>query len=185
MQSPEQDQPIIDALVSVVESMAQTPPCLLKLPYLKHIDLSGVSSLFPLLNAAPNLDYLAVCFECLETLLADEPTCHLLRRRIVRLNITDWVDVGSTILPRLADVFTSLRHLVISLKDVSVVIDDFVVTILSLWNKGRSRLSLDVKGCLSNKPKEALRQWIIDNTHLTANDSFAVECNETWFDLWF
>ena len=142
-----------------------------------------MSPLLPLLNAAPNLDYLAVCFECLETLLADDATCQLLRTRIIRLNITDWTDVQSTILQRLADVFRSLRHLVISLKDTSVLIDDFILTILSLW-KGRLRLSLDVKGRLSDKLKENLQQWIIDHTHLTANDSFAIECNENWFDLW-
>ncbi|CAF3907374.1 unnamed protein product, partial [Adineta steineri] len=60
----------------------------------------------------------------------------------------------------------------------------FVLKVLSLW-KGKSRLSIDIKGLLSKETSENLRQWIITHSHMTQEDSFAVECTDNWFDLWF
>jgi hypothetical protein len=70
------------------------------------------------------------------------------------------------------------------MKDSTVLIDDFVLTILSLW-KGKSRLSVDVKGSISEENKANLRQWLTTHSHIMVDDSFAVECNDNWFDLWF
>jgi hypothetical protein len=117
-------------------------------------------------------------------LLDDESTCRLLKNRIIRLNIVDWVDIESDILRRIAEVFSSLRHLVITLQDTQLFVNDFVLTILSLWNE-KSCLSLDVKGLFPEDTKTNLRQWVIDHSYLTAEDSFAVEYNDDWFDLWF
>lgn len=155
----------------------------MRLPCLKQIDLSGKFALYPLLIAAPRLDYLIIPYDVLEELLSDPLACDLLRHRIVRLSISDWTDVKSNILPRLADVFRSLRHLVITLKNPTDIIDDFVVNLLSLW-RSNQRLSLDVKGKLSDDIKKNLRSWIINQSHLTGDDSFATECTEKWFDLW-
>jgi hypothetical protein len=125
-----------------------------------------------------------IYFDCLKILIDDECTCRLLQTRILRLNIIDWVDVKSDLLQRISKIFCSLRHLVITLKDSAVLIDDFVLTILSLW-KDKSRLSLDVKGSLSEETSRNLRQWIINHSHIKAEDSFATEYNDNWFDLWF
>jgi hypothetical protein len=156
----------------------------LKLPFLKQIEVSGICELYPILNAAPNVDYMIIYFDCLKTLLDDESTCQLLQTQIIRLNIIDWVDVKSDLLQRVSHVFSSLCHIVITMKDSTVLIDDFVLTILSLW-KGKSRLSVDVKGSISEENKANLRQWLTTHSHIMIDDSFAVECNDNWFDLWF
>ena len=137
-----------------------------------------------MLTAAPNVDYLIIYFDCLKLLLADESTCHLLRTRITRLNVINWIDVKSNLLESISQIFCSLRHLVITLNDSTLLIDDFVLTILSYW-KGRSRLSLDVKGSLSEETNLNLRQWIVDHSHIKTEDPFVVEYNDNWFDLWF
>jgi hypothetical protein len=156
----------------------------IKLPLLKQIEISGICELHPLLKVARNVDYIIVYFDCLKTLFDNESTCHLLQTRITRLNIIDWVDVKSNLLQRISEIFCSLRHLVITLKDSNILIDDFVLTILSLW-QGKSRLSLDVKGSLSEEASRNIRQWIVNHSHIKAEDSFAVEHNDNWFDLWF
>lgn len=154
------------------------------MPCLKQIETSGIFELFPLLYVAPNADYLIVYFDCLKALLHDELTCQLLKARIIRLNIMDWVDVKSDLLERVSQVFSSLRHLVITLKDSTVSIDEFVLNIISLW-KGKKRISIDVTGLLPEEIRKNLKQWIIDHSHIKEEDSFAVEYNENWFDLWF
>ena len=156
----------------------------LKLPFLKQIEVSGNCELYPILSAAPNIEYLIVHFDCLKLLFADEQTCRLLQTRIIRLNITDWVDVQSDLLEGVSQVFRSLSHLVIIMKDISVLIDDFVLKILALW-KGQSRLSVDVKGFISEEKQKDLRQWLTTYSHMREDDSFAVECKNNWFDLWF
>jgi hypothetical protein len=123
-------------------------------------------------------------FDCLKILLDDELTCQLVQTQIIRLNITDWIDIKSDLLERISQVFHSLCHIVITMKDSTILIDDFVLKILSLW-KDKSRLSVDVKGSISEEKKKNLRQWLINHSHITINDSFAVECNDNWFDLWF
>lgn len=137
-----------------------------------------------MLNAAPNVDYLIISFDCLKKLLDDESTCHLLQTRIIRANIIEWDDIKSDILERISQTFSSLRHIVITLRDPQLLIDDFVLKILSLW-KGKSSLSIDIKGLLSKEASTNLRQWIIDHSHMKAEDSFVVECNDDWFDMWF
>ncbi len=156
----------------------------LKLPLLKNIEISGICELFPVLNAAPNVDYLIIYFDCLKILLDDESTCQLLQARILRLNVIDWVDIQSDLLQRISQIFSSLLHLVITMKDPTLLIDEFLSRILSLW-KGKSRISIDVKGSLSEETRKYLRQWVIDHSHIRAEDSFAVEYNDNWFDLWF
>ncbi|CAF0737374.1 unnamed protein product [Adineta steineri] len=155
-----------------------------KLPFLKQIEIFGIFELFPLFNVAPNIDYMIIYFDCLKLLLNDESTCHLLQTQVVRLNIVNWEDIESDLIERISEIFCSLRHLVIVLKDSKILIDDFVLKVLSLW-KGKSRLSIDIKGLLSKETSENLRQWIITHSHMREEDSFAVECNDNWFDLWF
>ncbi len=167
----------------IVSLPSQSKSIDLKLPFLQQIETSGIFELFPLLNAAPNFNYLIICFDCLKILLDDESTCRLLQTQTIRLNIMDWVDIKSDLIQRISHVFSSLRHLVVTLKDSKLLIDDFILKILSFC-EGKSRFSIDVKGLLSTEASRNLRQWIINHSHITAEDSFAVEYNNNWFDLW-
>lgn len=168
----------------LVTSSEQISSIDLKFPYLKQIETSGICDLFPLLNAAPNVDYLIIDYECLKFLIVNPSISQLFQKQIVRVNIIDWVDMKSDFLENISRVFTSIRHLVITMKNLTESIDEFVLNILSLW-KDRSPLSIDVKGLLSEENRINIRQWIIDNSHLKDNDSFAIEYKNNWFDLWF
>ena len=161
-----------------------SPTIPLSLRRLKQIDFSGISQLFPLLKAAPNFDYLIISFDCLDILLQDEKTCSILERTVTRLNVSNWTDVTSDLLEKINKVFCLLRHLVITMKDSTVNIDDFVLSILTYW-KGKQRLSFDVKGSVSQVVKQNTRQWLTNYSHLTKEDSFATECKDGWFDLWY
>lgn len=156
----------------------------MKFPYLKQIEISGICDLYPLLNAAPNVDYLIIDYDCLQYLSLNPITCQLLEKQIIRVNIIDWIDMKSDFLEKISRLFPFLRHLVITMKNPSESIDEFVLNILSFW-KDRSPLSLDVKGSFTEQNTMNIRQWIIENSHLNENDSFAVEYKNHWFDLWF
>lgn len=156
----------------------------LQLPRLKQIEISGICDLSPVLHAAPNVDYFIIDFDCLKFLINHPTMCQLLQKQILRVNIIDWIDTQSDLLEKLAQIFTSLRHIVITMKDLTVFIDQFVVKILSLW-RDRSPLSIDVKGSLLEENQTNLRQWITSNSHVTEEDSFAIEYKNNWFDLWF
>jgi hypothetical protein len=154
------------------------------LPLLRTLGIRGSCDLFHILNASPNLEQLTIDFDCLKAPLDDKPTCHLLKTRIVRLDIIDWIDIESNLLQRIAEVFGCLRNLVITMKDTKLLIDSFVLTIISLW-KSRLGVSLGVKGLLSEEINKNLRQWIIDHFfNFMPEDSFAVEYKDHGFNLW-
>jgi hypothetical protein len=62
----------------------------------------GICELFPLLNAASNLERLILDIDCLTILLENEATCNLLQQRIVRLHVLDWSNTESDLLQRTA-----------------------------------------------------------------------------------
>lgn len=156
----------------------------LNLPYLKQIEISGIMELSPILINAPNVDYIIICFECLKVLLDNQMTnSQWITKRILRLNILDWDDMNSDLLVRIYESFKSLRHLVIMMKDPTLLVDDFVSKILSLWNE-KTQISIDVKGTLSEEIQNNLRQWIIEHTHIKQDYLFEAECSDNWFDLW-
>lgn len=136
------------------------------------------------MKGAPNVDYLIISFDCLERIVDNESTCYLLKKQIIRINITDWVDKNFDLLEHVSQIFTSLRHLVITMKNSSMFIEDFVIDILSLW-KEKSPISIDVKGSLLEETKANLHQWLIDHSHIKVDDVFALEYNDNWFDFWF
>ncbi|CAF1325198.1 unnamed protein product [Adineta ricciae] len=169
--------------VQVLTLPAQSPSVDIKLPFLKQVEVSGVLDLSPILCAAPNVDYLIIYYDSLKILLNEESTFRLLQTQLIRINIIDWVDLQSDLLERIAQLH-SLRHIVITLKNPELVINAFVLKILSFW-KDKSRLSIDVKGSLTSTAPLDLRQWLIAHSHIKPDDSFTVECNNNWFDLWF
>lgn len=168
-----------------VESPPEIQTTRLKLPFLKQIDLSGIAAIVSLIETSPNLDYLIISFDCLKFLLEDQMSTNIMAKQITRLNVSEWIDKkDSNLLTTLIERFRFLRHLVITFKDPTVNIDDFILLILSLTN-GKRKLSFDIKGSVSDQAKENIRQWVIDKTHLTEHDSFAIECKDNWFDLWY
>ncbi|UJR29152.1 hypothetical protein I4U23_010366 [Adineta vaga] len=145
----------------------------LKLPFLKQIEVSGILDFSPILQVAPNVDYIIIYFDCLKLLFENELTFRLLQTKIIRINIIDWVDLDSDLLEQIAQL-TSLCHIVITLKDPNLIIDDFVLKILSFW-KDKSRLSIDIKGTLTVETRTDLRQWLFKHSHIKSDDSFSVE----------
>ena len=154
-----------------------------QLPWLKKLDVHGKCDLFHLLIAAPNLDRLMIQYDCLKLQLNEKRTCDLLQQRIIRLHILNWTDSNLDLLEQLAVIFTSLYELVIGIKESQVFANQIASKVLSLW-KDKSLFSLYINGQLSDDAKENLYQWLIDNTHITANSSFAVQYIENWLDLW-
>lgn len=167
----------------ILTLLPQSKSIQLNFPYLKQIEISGIIDLSSILINAPNLDYMIVYFECLKIFLNNETNCQLITKRIVRLNILDWIDVNTDLLLRVHESFNYLRHLVIMMKDSKVLIDDFVLKILSLW-KDKTQISIDVKGILPEEIGNDIRQWIIRHTHIKQDYLFAAEYSDNWFDLW-
>ena len=155
----------------------------IRLPRLKTLSVYGICALFCLLKPAPNLDYLRVDFDCLKSLLDDEPTCHLLQQRIVRLDNGNWLSIEVDLLQNVSRLFSNLRQLIIDLRDSSTIIDSIVLAAVAHWHDKRL-IWLDINGTLSDEVKTDLRQWLVDHTHLTTDDSFAVEYKNNWFSLW-
>jgi hypothetical protein len=143
----------------------------------------GICELFPLLNAASNLERLILDIDCLTILLENEATCNLLQQRIVRLHVLDWSNTESDLLQRTAIVFSNLQELALTTKDAKVFIDPIALRVLALWYD-KQLFSLYINGQLSQEANKNLRQWLIDHTHLTAKDSFSVKYHDNWFDLW-
>ncbi|CAF3676339.1 unnamed protein product [Rotaria sordida] len=104
-------------------------------------------------------------------------------RQIIRLDICEWAGIEPDSLQRIVKVFKSLNHLVLVPKDSAIPIDWIPLTLLKSWNS-EELPSLSVAGSPSNEAKTNLRQWLIDNTHLLTEDSFGVEYQDDWFNLW-
>ncbi|CAF3336710.1 unnamed protein product [Rotaria sp. Silwood1] len=99
------------------------------------------------------------------------------------LNVTDWIDIEFNVLKSVCKVFSQLHHLILTMKDSKVIIDSIVLALLAYWN-GEYLPSIDIKAPPSDEASKNLRQWLIDNTQLTATDSFGIEYKDEWFALW-
>ncbi|CAF2820545.1 unnamed protein product [Rotaria sp. Silwood2] len=163
--------------------MPDTAKSVLWLPYLKRLQVCGICELCSLIDASPNLNYLCVDYDCLIHLLDDKHICDLFEQQIIRLDICDWTGIESDPLKQIAQVFRRLNHLVLVLKDSTMLIDSIPLTLLTFWNS-EELPSLSVDGSPSDEAKKNLRQWLIDNTRALAEDSFGVEYKDGWFSLW-
>jgi len=135
-----------------------------------------------MLKAAPNLDDLAIDFDCLKILIDDEPTCDLLQQRIIRLEVRYWPDNESELLQRFTSVFRCLRYLCLMLKNANIS-NESVSTILTQSNIKQLTM-LIIGGQVSDEINKNLRRWVIDHTHLTAEDSFTADDINHFFILW-
>jgi len=136
-----------------------------------------------LLNASANLVKLNVEFNCLKVLLENDSAHYLLQTGIQRLIITDSIDMNSDLIQRINQLFSSLCHMDIYMEDSTLIIDSFLLSILSLW-KDKPRISLGIDGLLSGEVSRNLRQWIIDHSYLTAEHSFVVKYCKNFLRLW-
>jgi hypothetical protein len=156
---------------------------MLNLPQLKHLDISGICGLLDVLKAAPNLDDLLLDYDCLTILIDDKSTWDLLQQRIVRLDVRSWTDIELDLLQRVSHEFRHLRYLCLSLKDSMVSSESILSTILAHSNIDQlAMLIVGIK--VSDEINKNLRQWVIDHTHLTVDDSFAVSYINNFFILW-
>jgi hypothetical protein len=178
---------IIESLIflsiCIVAATSPTQPTVIKLPHLKKLTVGGISPLLCFVKAAPNLDHLEISFDCLKYLLDDEQTCHLLQQRITRLDIDDWSSTESDLLQHVSRIFSNLHQLIIGLNDSRMIMDSIIFAAIDNWYDKRLHW-LFVNGSLSHQAKANLRQWLLDHTHLTTGDSFAVEHNDKWLTLW-
>jgi hypothetical protein len=155
----------------------------LNLPLLEQLDVLGICSLFDVVKAAPNLNDLIINFDCLKILMDDESTCDLLQQqKITFLDIRNWPDNESELLQRLTRVFCSLRYLCIILKNPKI--SDELLSIMLAQSNIKQLTALTIGGKVSDEIKKNLRQWVIDHTHLTAEDSFAAIDIDNYFILW-
>lgn len=155
----------------------------ISLRWLKRLEVYGICEIFTLVSAAPNLNYLCLDYSCLQSLCSDKLTCDILKQQILRLDITDWIGTESDDIQRITETFESLDHLVLVLKDSSITVDSIPLTLLKLWN-GKKFPSFNVNGSPSDEAKENLQQWLITNSNVLAEDSFAIEYKDGWLDMW-
>ncbi|CAF3992299.1 unnamed protein product [Rotaria sp. Silwood1] len=163
--------------------MPDAEKSLLWLPCLKRLQVYGIFELLILISAAPNLNHLCVDYDCLASQLDNKSICNLFERQIIRLDICDWTSIEPDALQRIVQVFRSLNHLVIVPQDSAILIDWIPLTLLKFWNS-KELPSLSVNGSPSDEAKKNLRQWLIENIHLLTEDSFGVEYQDGWFNLW-
>ena len=155
---------------------------MLNLPQLKQLNVSGTCALFSILNAAPNVDDLIIDFDCLKTLIDDEPTRSLLRQRIIRLEIRCQMDIQSDSFQRLIDVFYRLTYLCVILENSKIPMQLSLQIILA--QSIIKQLTSIIIG--DQIPNEITidRQWVVDHTSLTMDDMFVVNVINGFLILW-
>jgi hypothetical protein len=154
----------------------------LSFPQLRQLDVLGIFSLFDVVKASPNLNDLLIDFDCLKILIDDECTYELLQQKIIHLEVRYWPDNESDLLQRFTREFRCLRYLCLNMKNPTIS-NESVSTILAQSNI-KQLTSLIIMCKLSDEINKNLRQWVIDHTCLTTDDSFVVADVNNFFILW-
>ncbi|CAF1023070.1 unnamed protein product [Rotaria sordida] len=174
----------IDVTNNSESAMSSTQSIRLRLPRLKKLEVHGICQLFHLLQAAPNLEFLIVEYDCIKNLLDDEPACNLLQKRLIRLEIFKGENMDVEQLQRIADVFNYLIEFILNMKKSKIFIDSIILTTLTLWNK-KELFSLHIGGLMSDEATKNLQEWLINHTDLTREHSFVTTYENDWFSLWW
>ena len=156
---------------------------ILNLPSLKQLDVSGICLLLHVLKAAPNLDELSIDFDFLKILINDQSICDLLQKQIIRLEVRHWTVIVWYLFERSICVFRRLRYLYLSLKSLGISTESILTTIFAHLNTKQLNM-LTVWITVSDQFNKNLRQWVVDHTHLKANDLFAIGAIDNCFILW-
>jgi len=143
-----------------------------------------------LLEISPNLHHLEVNYEFLRPLLDDESVCLLLKHRITRIYIliTTSTNLESIIssISRLPSIFLSLKHFYFCLENFSQSSELLILSVfkyLSEWNCLISFGVVDAGLKEELFPKD-LQQWVLENSTLREQNSFAVDYSDDAFRLW-
>jgi hypothetical protein len=143
-----------------------------------------------LFEMSPNLYHLAVNYEFIQPMFDNEPVCCFLQYRITHLLIgitstTSLESVTGSVF-RLTSVFPSLKHLYFHIKLDNQSAESLILSIfnqLCNWNSlvsfGVANITMDSK-ILSN----GLREWVVENSFLTDNDSFLTDYSAETFRIW-
>ncbi|CAF3788387.1 unnamed protein product [Rotaria sp. Silwood1] len=174
---------LLELSLSIVTFPSSMQSIVLRLPWLKKLSISGIIELSHLLSISPNLDKLNVNFNCLKALLENNSTHCMLQTGITRLCIMDWIDTKSDLMSTIVQRFGSLCHIAIAMTDPTLIVDSFILSIIPFW-KIKPKFSLLVEGLLSEDVRTNLRQWIIDNSYLTEEDSFSIQYDEKQCKIW-
>ncbi|CAF3515198.1 unnamed protein product [Rotaria socialis] len=174
----------VDAKKQPENATSLTQSIRLRLPWLKKLEVHGICELFHLLQAAPNLEYLIVEHNSIKHLLEDEPTCSLLQKQIVRLEIFRVEAIDTEQLKRIALVFNKIIEFILNIENSRTFIDSIITAALLLW-KNKELFSLHIGGLMSAEATENLQEWMVHHSDLTREHSFAIAYQKNWFSLWW
>ncbi|CAF2260950.1 unnamed protein product [Rotaria magnacalcarata] len=118
------DERLVNGTTSLTQSIR------LRLPWLKKLEVQAVAE--PGFWAAPNLEYLIVEHNSIKHLLEDEPTCSLLQKQIVRLEIFRVETIDTEQLKRIGLVFNKIIEFILNIKNSKTFIDSIITTALLL-----------------------------------------------------
>ena len=143
-----------------------------------------------LLEASSNLYHLAVNFEFIRPLLDDQSICDLLERRITHLLIgisrTTTIQSVADAISCLSTIFPQLRHLYFHPSSSTEPIEPLIHSIFQNLNQWNSLVSFGIANITMESIIESkdIRQWVIENSSLTDQDSFLTDYSDNTFRLW-
>ncbi|CAF1219640.1 unnamed protein product [Adineta ricciae] len=159
-------------------STTPNKPIVFHLPYLKQLCIDGTCELSNLLDAAPDLYQFNVDFDCVKMFIQNHSRST--RTSVRSIDIFDWTGTHAELLQHITQTFVTLDHLNIHMASRISSMDSFLLECLPVCKSGM-RISLGVTGSLSEQVQNNIRQWVIDHSHLSEKDSFAVQYRQNWF----
>ena len=143
-----------------------------------------------LLEMSPNLYHLAVNFELFKSFVDAESLSDLLKQRITHVLIaTSLTTTMETIVESIAKfsiILPKLRHLYFHLESTDYLIKPLIQSVLTCLPHWKDLISFGVTNTQLEDltTSEQIRQWIIDNSHLTDEHLFHVDYSDMTFRLW-
>ena len=143
-----------------------------------------------LLESSPNLYHFALNYEVIRPFLNIESLCDLLGKRLTDLLIGITTNIDSealnTFVTRLASVVPSLRHLYFHFKDDNLPVESLILTICTNLFQWKRLISFGIANIQLNSTilSKGLRQWLLENSNLPADDSFLTDYSAKTFRLW-
>ena len=143
-----------------------------------------------LLELSPNLYHLAVNFEFIQPMFDHETVCQLLERRITHLLIgisrrTTIQSVADSI-DRLVTIFPRLRHLYFHPSSSTEEIESLIRSAFQCIHRWESLISFGIANIAMESiiGSKDIREWVIENSSFTEQDSFLTDYSDNTFRLW-
>lgn len=143
-----------------------------------------------LLESSPNLYHLAVSFEFIQPMFDHESVCQLLKRRITHLLIgisrTTTIQSVADSLERLSTIFPRLRHLYFHPSSSTEEIESLIQSAFQCIHQWKSLVSFGIANITMDSiiGSKDIREWVIENSSLTDQDSFLTDYSDNTFRLW-